>query len=117
MEAVSSAPLPIGRRRGLRWWESSEMVAPERTVRAAPALPRCAFCGENGLTEIIDFGDVALAGAFLKQSEFPTERKFPLRTCFCPRCYAVQVTETVDPSVLFKSYFYFSSAIATLREH
>jgi methylation protein EvaC len=93
------------------------MVAPERTVRAAPALPRCAFCGENGLTEIIDFGDVALAGAFLKQSEFPTERKFPLRTCFCPRCYAVQVTETVDPSVLFKSYFYFSSAIATLREH
>ena len=87
----------------------------ERTV--ASAKPTCAFCGAADLTTIIDFGDVALAGAFVKPQEFATERKFPLRVCFCPACFAVQVTEKVDPKVLFSNYFYFSSAIRTLREH
>jgi SAM-dependent methyltransferase len=93
------------------------MIAPGRTARVAPAQPSCAFCGKGNLTGIIDFGDVALAGGFLKQSDFANERKFPLRICFCPDCYAVQVAEKIDPSVLFSNYFYFSSAIGTLREH
>jgi methylation protein EvaC len=80
-------------------------------------LPQCAFCASNDLFEVIDFGDVALAGGFLKTPDFANERKFPLRVCFCQRCFAVQVTEKVDPALLFKNYFYFSSAIATLREH
>jgi methylation protein EvaC len=93
------------------------MIAPERTVPVAPAQPSCAFCGKGDLTGIMDFGVVALAGGFLKQSDFANERKFPLRICFCPNCYAVQVADKVDPSVLFSNYFYFSSAIGTLREH
>lgn len=93
------------------------MVAADPTLRTKPAEPNCAFCGQSDLTEIIDFGDVALAGAFLKRSDFTTENKFPLRVCFCPHCYAVQVTEKVDPEILFANYFYFSSAIRTLREH
>lgn len=89
----------------------------ERLHPIAPENGRCAFCEAEGLVEVIDFGDVALAGGFLKEEAFARESKFRLRMCFCPSCYAVQVPDKVDPSVLFADYFYFSSAIRTLREH
>lgn len=65
----------------------------------------------------MDFGQVALAGGFLKQEQFAAERKFPLRVYFCNDCYAVQVVDKIPPDVLFQNYFYFSSSIGTLREH
>ena len=36
---------------------------------------------------------------------------------FCNDCAAVQIVDAVDPALLFANYFYFSSAIRTLREH
>lgn len=69
------------------------------------------------MTKIIDFGHVALAGAFLKPEQFAGEARYPLRLYFCNDCFAVQVVDKVSPSVLFRNYFYFSSAIRTLREH
>ena len=92
-------------------------MASAPSAPTAPADRRCAFCGHDDLNQVIDFGEVALAGAFLKQSDFQQERKFPLRVCFCPKCHAVQVTDKVDPALMFANYFYFSSAIRTLREH
>lgn len=89
----------------------------ERLQPIATQNGRCAFCEAEGLVEVIDFGDVALAGGFLKEEAFARESKFRLRMCFCPSCYAVQVPDKVDPSLLFADYFYFSSAIRTLREH
>jgi methylation protein EvaC len=92
-------------------------VAAEGLHSIDSADGQCAFCRATDLTEIIDFGDVALAGGFLKESSFSAEPKFPLRVSFCPSCYAVQVPDKVDPNILFTDYFYFSSAIGTLREH
>jgi methylation protein EvaC len=77
----------------------------------------CAFCGSTALTDMIDFGDVAIAGAFLKKEDFPKEKKYPLVVVFCNDCYAVQVRDHIDPKVLFETDFYFSSAIKTLRDH
>jgi methylation protein EvaC len=77
----------------------------------------CAFCGGRALEQIIDFGDVALAGAFVKPNQFATEPRYRLRVFFCTRCYALQVLDVVDPAELFANYFYFSSAIRSLREH
>src|SRR3546814_11379868 len=78
----------------------------------------CSFCNGTQLTEIMNFGEVALAGAFLKPENFAKERKYPLRLWFCHDCYAVQVADHVPPEELFNSnYFYFSSSIGTLREH
>ena len=94
------------------WTVAAERLHPINTEKG-----RCAFCGSTDLTEIIDFGNVALAGGFLKESSFSTEPKFRLRVSFCPSCYAVQVPDKVDPNILFTDYFYFSSAIRTLREH
>lgn len=86
-----------------------------------PASPpvdvRCAFCTGQKMHIILDFGAVALAGGFIKPEDFSKEPKFPLRLFFCEECYAVQVVDIVEPAVLFKNYFYFSSAIRTLSEH
>lgn len=78
---------------------------------------KCAFCGSTSMTEVMDFGDVALAGGFLKKEDFAKEKKYPLAIDFCNDCYAVQVRDHIDPKVLFETDFYFSSAIKTLRDH
>ncbi len=77
----------------------------------------CAFCGGSALEEILDLGDVALAGGFVRPEQFAAEPRFPLRVHFCTGCSALQLLEIVDPQLLFANYFYFSSAIASLREH
>jgi methylation protein EvaC len=77
----------------------------------------CSFCNGRRLSPIIDFGEVALAGGFLKPEQFAAERKFPLRLCFCRDCYALQVVDKISPEVLFRDYFYFSSSIQTLSAH
>lgn len=77
----------------------------------------CAFCGSSALSEVIDFGQFALAGGFVKKNEFSTEQKYPLAIDFCENCYVVQVRDHIDPGILFKKDFYFSSAIKTLRDH
>lgn len=78
---------------------------------------RCTFCSGRRMVSVIDFGDVALAGGFLKPNGFAAERKYRLHLFFCEDCFAVQLGEFVDPKTLFGEYFYSSSAIATLREH
>jgi methylation protein EvaC len=79
--------------------------------------PICAFCDSSSMDKIMDFGEVALAGSFLTENQFCNERVYPLRLYFCRECCAVQVVDTVEPSVMFSDYFYFSSSIKTLREH
>ena len=79
--------------------------------------PVCAFCDSKRLGLVMDFGEVGLAGAFLKPEQFATERTFPMRLHFCKDCYAVQVTDKVPADVMFRDYFYFSSSIGTLRDH
>ena len=80
-------------------------------------IHECAFCDSNHLSLVMDFGDVALAGGFLKQDQLSDENKYPLRVCFCNDCFSVQVVDKVPPDILFHNYFYFSSSIETLRNH
>ena len=77
----------------------------------------CSFCSSKNMELVMDFGEVALAGAFIKNKEFDNERKYPMRVCFCKDCFAVQVVDIIEPDILFKDYFYFSSSIKTLSNH
>jgi methylation protein EvaC len=87
-------------------------------LTSSPNEPVCAFCDSKRLGLVMDFGEVGLAGAFLKPEQFATERAFPMRLHFCKDCYAVQVTDKVPADIMFKEgYFYFSSSIGTLRDH
>lgn len=70
---------------------------------------------------IIDFGNVPLAGGFHKASstaaDLAAEKLYPLEICHCEDCHLVQVNNAIPGEVLFKDYFYFSSAIKTLADH
>ena len=77
----------------------------------------CRCCDGRRLVKFLDFGAVPLAGAFLRAEDIPTERCYPLGIYFCQDCTLVQVCEVVPVEVLFKNYFYFSSAIRTLVDH
>ena len=79
--------------------------------------PSCSFCDSSAMSEIMDFGRVALAGGFLRPEHFADEETYPLRVYFCRECFAVQLIDKVSANVLFGDYFYFSSSIRTLREH
>lgn len=77
----------------------------------------CSFCNSTAMSEIMDFGRVALAGGFLEPEQFASESFYPMRLYFCSDCFAVQIIDKVNASVLFRDYFYFSSAISTLCNH
>ncbi len=78
---------------------------------------KCTLCKSHKIVEIIDFGHVGLAGGFLKKSEIKFERKYRMRLCFCKQCFSLHIYDKIKPKILFKDYFYFSSAIKTLRIH
>lgn len=92
-----------------------------KEVGAYRQYTKCRFCFSQNLNVILDFGLLPLAGGFIKKEataeDFRTERKYPLQICFCSDCYLVQVTTIVDSAILYKDYFYFSSAIKTLVDH
>ncbi len=77
----------------------------------------CRFCQGSHLVKILDFGNVPLAGGFLKEKDFAKEKFYPLELNFCKDCTLIQVSNVVSAEVLFKNYFYFSSSIKTLVEH
>lgn len=80
----------------------------------------CRSCGRTSLKPILSLGNVPLANALVSTADIndpDKNRKFPLDLVFCSTCSLVQITETVDPEILFKNYLYFSSYSETLLEH
>ncbi len=77
----------------------------------------CRLCSSRDLVQVLDFGTLALAGAFLARDQFQDEKRYPLRVSVCRNCFLLQVIDVVPGVYLFSNYFYQSSAIGTLREH
>ncbi len=77
----------------------------------------CRCCEGSNLVKVMDFGNMPLAGGFLRKDQIATEKLYPLHVSFCRDCTLVQVPQAIPPETLFKDYFYFSSAIKTLVEH
>ena len=80
-------------------------------------LVNCRLCKSDNLSVFIDFGDFPLAGAFLSKDQIDNEKFYPMGMQFCNNCSCVQVDTVIPIETLFKNYFYFSSAIQTLKDH
>ena len=79
---------------------------------------KCRACGSSSLAPILDLGKTPLANALLRADELDlTEKKYPLKLVFCPKCTLVQITETVPPEELFRDYPYLSSYSDTMLKH
>jgi len=80
--------------------------------------PSCRVCGSAGILPVLNLGSVPLANRFIEAgAEHEPEPKFALGIQFCPTCAVVQLTETVDPEILFRDYLYTPSASTTWQHH
>ncbi|MCG8545300.1 MAG: methyltransferase, partial [Alphaproteobacteria bacterium] len=79
----------------------------------------CRSCGSEQIEVFLDLGSMPLADRMLMPAQLDeAEPYFPLEVAFCHDCALVQITETVDPEVLFDSdYPYFSSFSDYLLKH
>ncbi len=90
-----------------------------RQMNAESTIRTCRSCGSKGLEVFLDLGCTPLADRMPAESQLAVpEPRFPLEVAFCCDCTLVQITETVDPEILFcDDYPYFSSFSDTLLEH
>ena len=81
--------------------------------------PSCRGCGELLPTPFLDLGETPLADRLLAGDAVARPvLTAPLAVAFCPGCALVQLTETVDPHLLFcEDYPYYSSVSPALSEH
>lgn len=82
-------------------------------------IENCRSCGSSKLTEFLDLGDSPLADRLLTAAQLQDEEpRVALKATFCAECTLVQITETVDPEVLFcNDYPYYSSVSPFLLRH
>jgi nucleoside-diphosphate-sugar epimerase/SAM-dependent methyltransferase len=80
---------------------------------------RCVSCGHEGLSPVLDLGEMPRSDGFLRPEELDeAESLVLLRLAFCPSCSLVQLLETRPPDEMFgDDYVYFSSVSEDLLEH
>jgi SAM-dependent methyltransferase len=67
---------------------------------------------------VLDLGLQPLANALPESpEEFATEKAYPLRLAVCATCSLVQITDVIDPAVLFEHYLYVSGTSDTMAAH
>lgn len=78
----------------------------------------CLACGQGPLVPVMRYGDLPLANALLRREDLDRpEARYPLELAFCEPCALLQITEPVDPALLFGEYPYFSSTSPAMVEH
>ena len=88
------------------------------TAVVAERATACRACGSGGFVPVLDLGEQPLANALRRPDELSVaEPRYPLELALCPSCSLVQITDSVDPELLFSDYPYFSSVIGALVDH
>lgn len=78
----------------------------------------CRACRGSDLKRFLDLEHSPLANSFLRsEAEFVNEAFFPLAVYFCNECSLVQLTDVVDPDVLFSNYLYVTGTSDTILSH
>lgn len=79
-------------------------------------LTRCLCCDNDRLEPIFDLGQQPLANSF-KATANEAEETYPLAVQVCPDCWHMQLTDAVDPTIIFKNYLYVSGTSRTMLEY
>ncbi|MCL5018363.1 MAG: class I SAM-dependent methyltransferase [Candidatus Pacearchaeota archaeon] len=85
----------------------------------------CHVCNKDNLQEIISFGDMPVANAFLKKEDLQKpEFKYEMKVGFCEDCKMVQLVNIVpyDKYIIpdtdgIRNYAFFSSTSKSMTEH
>ena len=79
-------------------------------------ISRCRVCKSNRLYEFLNLGDIPAVNGFRNRQD-EEQTTYPLEVVVCRECGHVQLKNTVDRSLLFGEYMYFSSSSSPLIEH
>ena len=78
----------------------------------------CQLCGSKALTLILSLAPTPPANAFVPESALgETQECFPLDVFHCETCHHTQLTDVVDPAVLFENYVYVSGTSPSFVRH
>lgn len=78
----------------------------------------CRGCAKRAVDRFFDLGELPLAGGFLdSEAEIAGERRYPLAVNVCDACGLVQISDPVDPSILFGDYSFKTGTIPGLVRH
>ena len=81
-------------------------------------IKKCRICDSNNLSKIIDLKKQYIQGSFIKKDyPRPYLKKIPLQLIRCKKCSLVQTLYTVNPKILYKSYWYVSGVNKTMTNH
>ena len=72
---------------------------------------KCRACGAGPVRPFFDLGEMPLAGGFLSPEQIPDEWRYPLAISLCEACACVQISDPVDPAVLFEDYSFKTGTI------
>ena len=82
---------------------------------------KCRVCGHDTFDTVLDLGEHYLHGLFVVPTFEPPTRKIPTELVRCDSesggCGLVQLSNSVDPDILYSKYGYRSSTNATMRGH
>lgn len=76
----------------------------------------CRVC-DTPITSFFDLGKMPLVNSYPTKDQLANEKKYRLAVGFCPKCYLVQLMETVPPEEIFTHYLYLSSASSSFLRH
>jgi len=77
----------------------------------------CRFC-LSSLNEVISFGKMPIANAFIEEKDIKNEFFFELASMYCPKCYLFQLKEQPNPKQLFhKDYAFFAGTSNVMQKH
>ncbi|MFI6230587.1 methyltransferase domain-containing protein [Micromonospora echinospora] len=85
------------------------------TTEIAKKVTTCRVCGASNWQDVISFGAVPLANAYL--DEPGPEDAYPLELVSCRECRLLSLTVVVDPKVLYRTYSYVTSESETMTRH
>jgi SAM-dependent methyltransferase len=80
-------------------------------------MTECRACGGQHVRPFFDLGEMPLAGGFLSEEQISGERRYPLEISVCERCSCVQISDPVDPGILFQDYSFKTGTVPGLVRH
>ena len=82
-------------------------------------ISQCRICGNTELKQVLDLGEQYLSSSFVKSNDEVDETsrtRVPLTVLLCGVCGLVQLKETVDRDLMYRSYFYRSGVNPMMRD-
>ena len=78
-------------------------------------IDRCLCCDGDNINLLLDLNKQPLANSYHDNTK--RLKKYPLGVNLCQDCYHIQLTDVVDPDLLFKNYLYVSGTTKTLLDN